>query len=75
MDGLRTFAEEWPNCLELPVGEATLRVLSTARILVSKRASNRPKDLLVIPVLEDSIRTEVALKKTSNSAGGEDKTK
>jgi hypothetical protein len=75
MDGLGTFADEWHNCLELPLGEATLRVLSTERILVSKRASNRPKDLLVIPVLEDSVRTETALKKTSKSAGQQDKTK
>jgi hypothetical protein len=73
MDGLGTFAQEWPHCIEVSFGEATLRVLLTERILVSKRASNRPKDLLVIPVLEDSLRTDDAIKKTAKN-GGQDKT-
>ena len=53
MDGLDGFAAEWANALEMTVGGVPTRVLPLARILVSKRAAARPKDRLVIPVLED----------------------
>jgi hypothetical protein len=53
MDGLEGFAEEWANALLMTVGDVAARVLPLARILVSKRAAARPKDRLVIPVLED----------------------
>jgi hypothetical protein len=53
MDGLDGFAAEWTNALQMTVGDVTVRVLPLARILVSKRAAARPKDRLVIPVLED----------------------
>ena len=57
MSGLRGFAEELPHCLDVPLGTYLLKVLSLERILASKRAANRPKDRLVIPVLEDSLAT------------------
>jgi hypothetical protein len=57
MDGLKRFAEEIANCLELPFGRYRLKVLSLERILASKKAANRPKDRLVIPVLEDIVAT------------------
>ncbi len=57
MSGLRGFAEELPHCLDVPLGTYLLKVLSLERILASKRAANRPKDQLVIPVLEDSLAT------------------
>jgi hypothetical protein len=37
------------------VGAHALKVLSLPRILASKRAANRVKDRLVIPVLEDAL--------------------
>ena len=37
------------------MGNHQLKVLSLRRILVSKRAANRAKDRLVIPVLEDAL--------------------
>jgi hypothetical protein len=55
MDGLKRFADEVANCVELRVGQYRLKVLSLERILASKIAANRPKDRLVIPVLEDIV--------------------
>jgi len=53
MNGLNTFAEEMSNCVEVSLGSQKVRVLGLDRILTSKRAANRAKDRLVIPVLED----------------------
>jgi hypothetical protein len=55
MHGLGAFSEELPNCLEVELGRYKLKVLGLHRILASKRAANRMKDRLVIPVLEDSL--------------------
>ena len=57
MSGLRSFAEELPRSVEVPLGRYRLKVVSLERILASKRAANRPKDHLVIPLLEDSLAT------------------
>lgn len=68
MDGLGKFADEWRNCIDIPVGGSPLKVLSIERILTSKRATDREKDRLVVPVLEDSIRArERARKKDARS--------
>ena len=55
MHGLGVFAEELRNCVDVALGRHKLKVLRVDRILVSKRAANRAKDRLVIPVLEDSL--------------------
>ena len=55
MEGLERFSEEMKNCVEVPLGRQKLKVLRLDRILASKRAANRAKDRLIIPVLEDSI--------------------
>ena len=57
MHGLGTFSKEIRNCVEVALGRHRLKVLQMDRILTSKRAANRPKDRLVIPVLEDSLAT------------------
>ena len=57
MHGLGTFPEELRNCIEVSLGRQKLKVLRVDRILASNRAANRPKDRLVIPVLEDSLAT------------------
>jgi hypothetical protein len=53
MDGLEGFAVECENALPMTVGDVAARILPLARIIESKRAAARPKDRLVIPVLED----------------------
>ena len=55
MHGLATFPEEFRNCVGVSLGRHKLKVLRVERILASKRAANRAKDRLVIPVLEDSL--------------------
>ncbi len=69
MHGLRTFAEEWLNCIEVPLGPHQLKVLRVDRVLASKRAANRPKDRLVLPVLEDSLAaSQVAARRGKRKA-------
>ena len=63
MHGLGTFAEELPKCLEVSLGRRKLKVLPLDRILASKRAANRPKDRLVISVLEDTLAVGEATRK------------
>lgn len=57
MDGLGEFAEELKHARDIRVGQQRLKVLSLERILASKTAANRPKDKLVIPVLQNTLRT------------------
>jgi hypothetical protein len=60
MDGLDDFAAEWANALPMTLGDLTVKVLPLARIVVSKRAAARPKDQLVIPVLEQVLALRAA---------------
>ena len=67
MHGLGTFAEEVPKCVEVLLGRQKLKVLPLDRILASKRAANRAKDRLVIPVLEDTLAVGEATRKRKGS--------
>jgi predicted nucleotidyltransferase len=55
MHGLGPFAEELKHSRELVVDGIPLRVLSLERIIESKRAANRLKDLAAIPALEEAL--------------------
>jgi hypothetical protein len=55
MDGLRSFDEECAAAVELTIGDVVTKVLPLPRILASKRAAARPKDRLVVPVLEEMV--------------------
>ena len=69
MHGLGTFSEEWRNCVDVSLGRHKLKVLRVDRILASKRAANRAKDRLVIPVLEDSLAaSQVAARRGTRKA-------
>jgi hypothetical protein len=64
MHGLGAFSEELRNCVNVSLGRYRLKVLRVDRILASKRAANRTKDRLVIPVLEDSLAaSQVAVRR------------
>ena len=52
MDGLNNFDEELAHTLEIAIGRTKVRVLSLERIIARKRAANREKDRLILPVLE-----------------------
>lgn len=76
MHGLGEFAEEWENCVEVALGRYRLKVLRVDRILASKRAANRAKDRLVIPVLEDSLAvSQIAAKRAKKKASTKRKSK
>ena len=55
MDGMGTFAQELLNTREMLVDGIALRVLGLPRIVASKRAAGRKKDLAVIPALEEAL--------------------
>lgn len=55
MHGLETFEEEAANAIELELGSVKVRALPLARIIASKKAANREKDRLVLPILEDAL--------------------
>jgi hypothetical protein len=55
MDGLRSFDAEYRDALSFPLGRYTVKVLPLKRIIASKKAANRPKDKLSLPVLQDAL--------------------
>jgi len=55
MSGLGSFADELPNTVEVDLEGVKVRVLALERIVASKRAAARPKDLAHIPALEAAI--------------------
>jgi predicted nucleotidyltransferase len=55
MDGLGTFDEEYARSVAMTIDGIVLRVLPLERIIVSKRASARAKDLAAIPALEEAL--------------------
>lgn len=64
LHGLGSFQDELANCVSVSLGRHKLKVLRVDRILASKRAANRAKDRLVIPVLEDVLAAgEVAIQR------------
>ena len=54
-DGLNDFATEFEGALPITIDGVSVRVLPIERILVSKRAANRPKDRATIHALEEAI--------------------
>ncbi len=56
MHGLESFESEAEQALLLKIGDVELPVLRLERIIRSKRATNRPKDQAILPVLEDTLR-------------------
>lgn len=57
MHGLGSYKEEKKNSFEIALGTLKVRVLDLDRIIKSKETIRRPKDLLVLPVLRDTLKT------------------
>jgi hypothetical protein len=55
MHGLESFDREYRRSIEIPLGKFKIRILPLERIIKSKKAVKRPKDRLVLPVLEDTL--------------------
>ena len=57
MHGLKSYEEEKMNSFEVALGTLRVSVLGLDRIIKSKETVGRPKDLLVLPVLRDTLKT------------------
>lgn len=57
MHGLQSFSKEIKNTVEVKIGKFAIHVLKLERIIASKKSINRQKDKLVLPVLEDVLKT------------------
>jgi predicted nucleotidyltransferase len=55
MHGLGAFDSEYARAIEVRIDGIALRVLPLERIIASKRASGRPKDLAALPALEEAL--------------------
>jgi len=53
--GARSFDEENADAVDLTLEGVRLRLMPLQRILASKRAASRPKDLAQIPALEEAV--------------------
>jgi len=62
-DGLRSFAAEWRLCHWGKLENVPVKVLPLSRVIASKRAANREKDLAVLPILRRTLRLAKRLKK------------
>jgi predicted nucleotidyltransferase len=57
MHGLESFAKESKRAATVVLDGVRVKLLPLERIIVSKKATNRPKDRAILPVLEDAART------------------
>ena len=55
MHGLGKFADELPNTTQLDLDGIPVHVLRLERIIASKQAAGRKKDLAAIPALEEAL--------------------
>jgi hypothetical protein len=72
MHGLGSFDEEVKHTIPVDLGRLTVRALSLDRIIKSKEAVGRPKDVLTLPVLKDALAT--IKKKRSQGRKGQGRT-
>ena len=56
MHGLEPFEQEADRARTITLGKVDVAVLPLDRIIASKRATDRPKDRAILPVLEDALR-------------------
>lgn len=57
MQGLGAFDEEINNTILVKLDALAVRILALERIIKSKETARRPKDLLTVPVLRDTLAT------------------
>lgn len=61
-DGLRSFDAEWKGCRMGRLETVPVRILPLQRVISSKHAANRDKDLAVLPILRRTLRLSKRLK-------------
>jgi len=62
-NGLRSFAREWERCRSGQLEGVPMRILPLQRVIASKRAAGREKDLAALPILERTLRLTQRLSK------------
>ena len=62
-DGLRSFDAEWRISRWSELEKVAVKVLPLQRVIASKRAANREKDLAVLPILQRTLLLAKRLKK------------
>ena len=67
-DGLRAFDAEWRISRWGELEKVAVKVLPLERVIASKRAAHREKDLAVLPILERTLRLARRLKNRSRRA-------
>ncbi|MSR65450.1 MAG: hypothetical protein EXS18_06680 [Verrucomicrobiae bacterium] len=55
-DGLQSFDTEFKRCKIGRIAGQRVRILPLSRVIASKKASNRDKDIAVLPILERTLR-------------------
>ncbi len=68
-DGLRSFKAEWKISHWGKLENVPVRVLPLGRVIASKKAANREKDIAVLPVLRRTLRLMKRLKPPRKGAG------
>lgn len=61
-DGLKSFDWEYQRCRRSRLEGQLVHVLPLNRIIASKRASNRDKDILTLPILKRTLRLSRRIK-------------
>jgi hypothetical protein len=68
-DGLRSFDAEWKISQWGKLEEVPVKVLPLRRVIASKRAANREKDVAVLPILQRTLRLAKRLKERRGRTG------
>ena len=68
-DGLRSFDAEWKLSRWGELEKVPVKVLPLRRVIASKRAANREKDVAVLPILRRTLRLARRLEKRHSRIG------
>ena len=68
-DGLRSFETEWKICRWAKLERVPVKVLPLHRVIASKQAANREKDVAVLPILRRTLRLAKRLKERHAGVG------
>jgi hypothetical protein len=69
MHGLGSFDRELEQAEQATLGDVGVAVLPLARIIESKRATDRAKDRAILPILEDTLRVVNSRRKHDLDSG------
>jgi hypothetical protein len=68
-DGLRSFDVEYRRSKAMELEGLSVRILPLERIIASKRAAGRDKDIVALPILERTLRLSKRLNPRKRAAG------